>query len=176
MPSDSTPIILAAGPVELLIAGDTPGLSAGVVLMRNAVDGDSEPLLTEPKYLVVGPTNEVVADGLFTSLNVVMSGVGNAAAIQPAANTFASKYQVLTSPFIENSMYVGNSTTKWFLFCDPTVGPAAFLVAFLNAVESPVIEQSESDFDTLGVRFRGWLDFAVAQLDKQGGIMSTGTT
>jgi hypothetical protein len=103
-----------------------------------------------------------------------MAGTGAAVSVQPAGNSLAGKYAPLSSPYISNANYTGNSTTQWYLFSDPNVGPAAFIAAFLNGQQAPIIEQSDSDFATLGVQYRGYLDFGFAQCDKQGAVKSTG--
>jgi hypothetical protein len=150
------------------------GLAAAVSAMRRLTDADGEPILVEPKLLVVPLELEAVADALFASTNVTVAGTGAAVTTQPNGNTFAGKYRPLCSPYISNDNYTGNSDTQWYLFADPAIGPAAFCVALLNGVEAPTIEQQDSDFNTLGVQFRGYLDFGFAQLDKEGAVKSTG--
>jgi hypothetical protein len=51
---------------------------------------------------------------------------------------------------------------------------AAFGVAYLNGIENPTIESGPADFDTLGLQWRGFLDFGVCQLDPKGGVKSKG--
>ena len=80
----------------------------------------------------------------------------------------------MTSPYISNEKYNGSSTTQWYLFADPNGGPVAFLAAFLDGVQNPIIEQSNTDFDTLGIQYRGYLDFGFAQCDPQGAVKSSG--
>lgn len=153
---------------------DLTGLGAAVSVMRKLTDGDGEPVMVEPRFLVTPPELESAADALYTSTNVVMAGTGAAVAVQPAGNSLAGKYAPLSSPYISNANYTGNSATQWYLFADPNVGPAAFIAAFLNGTTTPTIEQSDTDFNTLGVQYRGFLDFGFAQLDKQGAVKSTG--
>jgi hypothetical protein len=153
---------------------DLTGLGAAVAVMRALTDADGEPVLVEPRTLVVPPALESVADSLFASTNVVIAGTGDAVTTAPSASPFAGKYKPLTSPYISNSKYTGNSETQWYLFADPNAGPAAFLAAFLDGVQNPTIEQSDTDFNTLGVQYRGYLDFGFAQCDSQGGVKSSG--
>ncbi|NLF07898.1 MAG: hypothetical protein GX594_07960 [Pirellulaceae bacterium] len=44
----------------------------------------------------------------------------------------------------------------------------------MNGIENPTIEQADADFNTLGIQFRGYLDFGVCQIDKAGAVKSTG--
>ena len=141
-----------------------------------AVDADDsgEPVLVEPKTLLVPPELEATADSLYASTNVVVAGTGGAGTTAPSASPFADKYQPLCSPYTSNTKYAGASTRQWYLVADPHVGPAAFSGAFLNGRASPVIEQAGTDFITLGIQFRGYLDFAFAQGDPQEAIKSAG--
>jgi len=153
---------------------DIDGLGAAVAVMRALVDADGEPVLVEPRTLVVPPALEAKADALYASTNVVVSGGGDTVTTAPSASPFAGKYKPLCSPYISNAKYTGYSTTQWYLFADPNSGPAAFLAAFLNGMTNPTIEQSDTDFNTLGVQYRGFLDFGFAQCDSQGAVKSTG--
>jgi hypothetical protein len=103
-----------------------------------------------------------------------MAGTGDAVTTSPSASSFAGKYKPITSPYISNDNYTGNSETQWYLFSDPNAGPAAFLAAFLDGVQNPTVEQSDCDFSTLGVQYRGYLDFGFAQCDPEGAVKSTG--
>ena len=159
---------------QLTAALDLTGLGSAVSTMRALTDDDGEPVLVEPRYLVVPPALEAVADSLYASTNVVVGGTGDAVTTQPANSAFAGKYKPVCSPYISNANYTGNSTTQWYLFADPSVGPAAFMAAFLNGQTTPTIEQNETDFNTLGVGYRGYLDFGFAQCDSEGAVKSTG--
>jgi phage head maturation protease len=150
------------------------GLGAAVTMMRKLVDEDGQPIGVEPKLLVVPPELEALADTLFASTNVTVAGTAAAVTTSPDKNAFAGKYRPLCSPYISNDKYTGNSDTQWYLFADPAMGAAAFCVALLNGAEVPTIEQENAPFDTLGLQFRGYLDFGFAQLDKQGAVKSTG--
>jgi len=151
---------------------DITSLGAAVTKMRQAVDADGVPVLVVPKYLVVPPELETTADALYTSTNIVATGATDL--VTPAGNPHANKYQPLVVPHLSNSTYSGYSTTGWYLFGDPS-DVAAFGVAYLNGVESPTVESGDAPFNTLGMQFRGYLDFGVCQIDYRGGVMSAGT-
>jgi hypothetical protein len=158
---------------SLTDALDIDGLGAAVALMRALTDADGEPILAEPKYLVVPPSLEATADALFASTNIVIAGTGAAVTTQPAGSPYAGKYMPMVSPYLSNANYSGNSETGWYLFANPSA-VAAFGVAYLNGQESPVVEQQDAPFDQLGVQFRGYIDFGVCQLDTQGAVFSSG--
>ena len=150
------------------------GLRQAVQALRQQTDQQGEPVLVEPKLLVVPPELEATADALFASTNVVVAvAVGSATETIPDSNPYKGKYQPIVVPYLSNSNYSGYSATAWYLFGSPA-DVAAFGVAYLSGQETPVIEQSEADFNTLGVQFRGYLDFGVCQVDHRGAVKSAG--
>ena len=150
---------------------DITALGSAVTKMRQAVDADGVPVLVVPKYLVVPPELESTADALYTSTNIVATGTTDLQT--PAGNPHANKYMPLVVPHLSNSTYSGYSTTGWYLFGDPG-DVAAFGIAYLNNLESPTVESQDAPFDTLGMQFRGYMDFGVCQIDHRGGVKSAG--
>lgn len=145
------------------------GLGAAVEALRKLVDANGDPISVTPKFLVVPPELEAVADQLFASTNIVYGGD----TAVPDSNPFKGKYQPQVSAYLSNSNYTGYSATAWYLFGDPA-DVAAFGIAYLNGQETPTIEQEQADFNTLGIQFRGYQDFGVCQIDKCGGVKSKG--
>ena len=150
---------------------DIDGLSAAVTKMRQFVDGEGVPVLVSPKYLVVPPELETTGDSLHTSTNIVVAGDTDVE--QPDGNPHKGKYQPLVVPHLSNSSYTGYSTTAWYLFGIPD-DVAAFGIAYLNGMESPVVEDAPLPGDVLGQAWRGYLDFGVCQIDEKGAVKSTG--
>ncbi len=148
-----------------------PGLTAAVTLLRKLKDAEGKPISVVPKTLVVPPELETTADGLYASKNIAITGDTDTS--RPDSNVFAGKYQPAVVPHLSNENYTNYSTTAWYLFSDPAITPA-FGIAFLNGIEQPTIENSESDFHTLGMQFRGYHDFGVCQIDSNGAVFSTG--
>jgi hypothetical protein len=147
-------------------------LGTAVKMLRSMTDAEGEPVMLTPKSLVVPPELEAVADALYSSLNIVVAGQTDVST--PDGNIFAGKYKPETVPHLSNTSYSGYSSTAWYLFCDPADTPA-FGVSFLNNVEFPTIETGDTDFNKLGVQFRGYHDFGVCQIDTKGAIKSKGT-
>jgi len=145
------------------------GLSSAVETLRKLVDANGDPISITPKFLVCPPELEAVADQLFASTNLIYGGD----TAVPDSNPFKGKYQPQVSPYLSNENYPGYSATGWYLFGDPA-DVAAFGIAYLNGIENPTIEQADADFNTLGIQFRGYLDFGVCQIDKAGAVKSTG--
>lgn len=147
------------------------GLTAAVEALRKLVDTNGDPISITPKYLVVPPELEAVADQLFASTNLIYGGD----TAVPDSNPFKGKYQPQVSAYLSNANYSGYSTTAWYLFGDPG-DVAAFGIAYLDGQENPTIEQADADFNTLGIQFRGYHDFGVTQIDAAGAIKAKGTT
>ena len=76
-------------------------------------------------------------------------------------------YEILVSPYLSNEAFTGNSKTAYSLIADPNRVPA-FEIAFLGGQDRPTVQQADASFDTLGVVFRGYLDFGVKEQDYRG--------
>jgi len=85
----------------------------------------------------------------------------------------AGKFQVVSSAYLGNATIPGSSNKAWYLLADPNV-LAAVEVAFLNGVEQPTVEQAVEDFETLGIKFRGYIDFGVAMQDPRAALKVKG--
>ena len=91
----------------------------------------------------------------------------------PTNNPHAGKFRVQRTSYLSNTLISGNSTKAWYLLADPANLPT-MEVAFLNGVESPMVESAEADFRNLGVQFRGVFDYGVARFDFRGGAKMRG--
>ena len=147
-------------------------LKTAVQKFRKQVDADGKPLAVAPKFLLVPPEVEVDADELYTSTNLNSGGSSTTAKI-PNRNVFAGKYQPIVSAYLSNSSYTGYSALAWYLLADPMDIPVIEM-AFLNGQETPIVEQADADFDTLGIQMRGYHDWGVAKQDYRGGVKSKG--
>lgn len=148
------------------------GLRQGVEKLRKQTDPDGQPLALTPKFLVVPPELESIADELYTSTNVNTGGAATTEKV-PNRNVFAGKYQPVVSPYLSNTSYTGYSSTAWYLLADP-MDLAVIEVVFLNGVEAPTVETADADFNTLGIQMRGYFDFGVNKQEPRGGVKSKG--
>ncbi|OQA02453.1 MAG: hypothetical protein BWY69_01109 [Planctomycetes bacterium ADurb.Bin401] len=92
---------------------------------------------------------------------------------KPASNPHIGKYEVVSSSYLSNSSFAGYSSKAWYLFADPNRLPA-LEVAFLNGIDQPTVEKTDADFNTLGIQFRGFIDFGVREQDYRGAVKFKG--
>jgi phage major head subunit gpT-like protein len=102
-----------------------------------------------PTILLAPPELETVALQLYGTSNLGYVAVSS-------ANVFANRYRPVIQNRLSDSAFTGYSTTAWYLI-GPTVKP--MLVTFLNGNQTPIVESTDADFDTLGIQFRGYHDF-----------------
>lgn len=148
------------------------GLTAGVTQFMKQTKPNGRPLAVSPKYLLVPPELAVKAGALMQAQ--VVNESTTTGKMSPNVNPHAGRCEVVVSEYLSNSAYTGYSTTGWYLFADPGRVPS-FEIAFLNGIDRPTIERADADFDTLGVQFRGYIDFGVKEQDWRGSVLITGT-
>lgn len=136
--------------------GDTAGLPSKATLtenreaMRLRTGTDGKTIIdAPPRYLLVPADLETEAEEIL-------------AAIQPGTtadvNPFAGKLKLLVEPRLP--------TGTWYLFADPA-RMACLRYAYLSGAEGVQVQRRES-WDTLGLSFRGFLDFGAGWLDWRG--------
>lgn len=145
-------------------------LQSAAQKFRDQTDPDGEPLGIPPAVLLTCSALEVTGINLMRSQELRDT---TASTKYGVSNALAGRYAPVTSAYLSNSTIVNNSSTAWFLLADPK-NIAVIEVAFLNGQESPIVESTEADFDTLGIKFRGYYDFGVALQEYRAGVMSAG--
>ncbi|MBQ2790180.1 MAG: Mu-like prophage major head subunit gpT family protein [Thermoguttaceae bacterium] len=129
------------------------------------------PIGVRPSILLVPPELEDKALMLTKATQFVGGADGT---LSPSNyNPQVGRFKVVSSSYLSAEGWTGASEKAWFLLTDPN-RLAAFEVAFLDGKDQPTVEQADADFDTLGVQFRGYVDFGVAAQDFRGVVKSTG--
>jgi hypothetical protein len=146
-------------------------LTAAELLFLNQTKPNGKPLGILPRYLLVPNALKVTANLLMTSIK--LNEAATAGSPKPQDNPHAGKYEVVSSSWLSNATIPGFSSIAWYLFADPA-RLAAFEVAFLNGNENPTVEQAEADFNTLGIQFRGYIDFGVKEQDYRAAVKMKG--
>jgi hypothetical protein len=133
-------------------------LKAIATLFRKLKDADGNPVAVDPRILLVPADIELAAAEIMGS-SLLISGNTTAA---PNVNVLAGRYQVVSTSYL-------TSAEDYYLLASPADLPV-MEVAFLNGVQSPIVETAEADFNTLGVQMRGYFDFGVAKAEYLAGV------
>lgn len=148
---------------------DGVGLALGIKAFRqmSSPGGDGAKRIGgNPEILIVPPELEGAAEVLYRNQN--LGAVSSA-----TANIYANKYRPVVSAWLSDTAFTGYSTTAWYLFRSPGLMPMV-VASFLNGMEAPTVEDSDADFDTLGVQFRGYHDFGCDKAEYLCGVKSKG--
>jgi hypothetical protein len=124
-----------------------------VTAFRKMKDPDGNPVAISPAVLLVPADLELDAAEIMGSA-LIQSGATTG---QPDRNVLAGRYQVVGTTYL-------SSADDYYLVANPS-DLAAMEVAFLNGVQSPIVETAEADFNTLGVMMRGYFDFGVSKAE-----------
>lgn len=131
-------------------------------MFRKLKDADGNPVAVDPRVLLVPADIELSAAEIMGSSLLVG---GSSAA--PDRNVLAGRYQVVSTSYL-------TSAEDYYLLASPADLPV-MEVAFLNGVQSPIVETAEADFNTLGVQMRGYFDFGVAKAEYLAGVKADAT-
>lgn len=146
--SDGTPVFDASrGNVGAPISPSVDALAATRATMRTRKGLDGKTIIAvAPRYLLVSAALETEAEKILAS-------------IQPNkaddVNPFGGKLSLLVEPRLPNDF--------WYVFADPA-RLAAMQYAYLSAAQGVQIQRTEA-WDTLGIKFRAFLDFGAGWLD-----------
>ena len=150
---------------DTALSGDS--LALAIQLFLDQTDADGQPINVSPKFLLVPTALKMTARELLNSVTFFATGSSNKARI-PTYNALADEdIEVVTSPYLSNANYPGSSVKAWYLFADPAVVDT-FEIGYLKGRRIPLVEQGETDFDTLGVKFRVIFDLGVREQDYRG--------
>jgi len=165
----------SAGNKNYLDGADTAlsvdSLTAAEVLFSGQTKPNGRPLGIGASILLVPTALKVAAQLLMSS--VLLNETTTANKGKPANNPHVGKFGVVSSAYLANASFAGASSKAWYLFADPNRLPA-LEVAFLNGVDRPTVEKTDADFNTLGIQFRGYIDFGVREQDYRGAIKLKG--
>lgn len=151
---------------------DAAGLSGAIAAMQKRRDSKNRNIDVRAKSLLVPPELEYTALQLLKSAEV-QRYTSNAKDNQPTGNPLSSALELLSEARLSNTeAFPTGSATGWYLFGAPNTG--AINVALLNGRATPVIEQTDAPFNTLGVLFRGYMDYGFSLGEPAAAHKSTG--
>lgn len=138
------------------VALSEAALTTARLHMRTVKGLDGKTIIAvKPRYLVVGPELETQAEKLLAAIFATST---------EDVNAFAGKLTLVVEPRITDD--------SWFVLADPASVPS-IQYAYLSAAQGVQIQRQES-WDTLGLKYRAWLDFGCGWLDWRGAYRSTG--
>lgn len=146
------------------------GLNTAVKLFRDAAGPDGNQIGIEPDLILIPSDLEATGRKLYASQEMRDT---TATTKYPTTNIYYNKFDPVVVPQLSNNAYTGYSAKAWWLACDPAVLASA-VVCFLNGVQTPTIESTDADFNTLGIQFRGYHDFGVAMTEYRASVHSAG--
>ncbi len=148
-----------------LLTGENTNLSvdsltAAEIKFGEQTKPNGRPLGATPAILLVPTALKVMAELLMKSTTINET----TEIPKPNINPHTGKYQIVSSTYLGNASFDGASSKAWYLMADPNRLPA-LEVAFLGGLDRPTIERADADFNTLGIQFRGYIDFGVREQD-----------
>jgi len=149
------------------------GLTAAEVMFGEQTKPNGRPLGISASILLVPTALKVPAKLLMTSMQLNETTTANKG--KPSANPHVGKFDVVSSVYLANTSFTGASSKAWYLLADPNRLPA-IEVAFLNGIDRPTVEKTDADFNTLGIQFRGYIDFGVREQDFRGAAKMKGAS
>tara|TARA_Y100001933_G_scaffold254675_2_gene296694 strand:+ start:22673 stop:24748 length:2076 start_codon:yes stop_codon:yes gene_type:complete len=147
------------------------GLTAAEVKFSEQIKPNGKPLGMPANVLLVPTALKVAAELLMKSIQLNETTTANKA--KPSTNPHVGKFDVVSSVYLANASFTGASSKAWYLLADPNRLPS-IEVAFLNGVDRPTVEKTDADFNTLGIQFRGYIDFGVREQDHRGALKMKG--
>ncbi|MDH0613431.1 MULTISPECIES: prohead protease/major capsid protein fusion protein [unclassified Agrobacterium] len=131
-------------------------LAAGRKSFRKQTDDAGEPIGLGPKFLVVGPEQETIAEQVLAQIQPAHTG---------DVNVFAGKLQLIVEDRLGDS-------PEWYLVADPNLVPG-LEYAYLEGFEGPYFEDNWG-FNVDGVETKVRLDFGGGFMDWRGWYKNPG--
>ncbi len=134
------------------------------------VDAEGGPTGVAPRLLLHPAAIGATAKRLYVSGEIRDTTASTKAL---TANIWQNRFLPLESAYLSNASIAGSSATAWYLLANPADLPVVE-IAYLDGQTAPTIESADTDFDTLGIQFRGFHDFGVSLANWRAGVKSTG--
>jgi hypothetical protein len=142
-------------------------LAASMAAFISQTNKDGKPINIKPEFLIVPPGLWETALVLTRSDLMMVSGpitATSTATKTGSANVFRGMLQGVVEPRLANTGYSGYSATSWYLAGNPARCDT-IEVAFLDGVQSPVLERMDSGPNRFGYQWRVRIDAGCKALD-----------
>lgn len=131
---------------------------------------DGTPMGIQPAILLVPRALRNTARNLMAPAPTASAQSTATVTIQ---NVWAGQFMIVDSVYLQSSAISGYSATAWYLLADPNNVPT-IEIAFLDGIETPVVESSQFDFDRLGMSMRAYMDWGCNKQEYRGGVKLKG--
>lgn len=144
-------------------------------LFLQAEDASGEPIDLEPKYLLVAPSDKVLAGDLNrqTTLNLAVAGATDTVVEKLQGNSFQGMFEPLHSPHLAHGKVTNANGTQWMLCADPAI-TSPIVAAFLDGREGPRIKTWESLPGKMGMQWDVDCSFGFNLHDDKAAVFSPG--
>ncbi|MGB5334393.1 MAG: hypothetical protein WBN07_02150, partial [Woeseiaceae bacterium] len=139
-------------------------------LFLNQVDNDGKPIMIDPALLLCTNADIVAARKLYTDTQYRFTGADRTETIN---NQWEGMFEPIKSAYLHR-LGTTPSATQWYLLSRPSTDVSGIQIAFLDGQQTPIIQQSETSFNTLGMQLRGYFDFGVALQDPRAIVKVSG--
>ena len=133
-------------------------LAAAYALAIAIKDAKGDPLGPMPDRILCAPGNYITALNIYQSEQIT-----GASAEKGKTNVLRGVLKPITSPYLTGTAY------RLFNTAFPLVD-----VAFLNGVQTPVVETASADFSQLGIQMRCYYDYGASAGELKAAVYSTG--
>ncbi|TVQ64477.1 MAG: hypothetical protein EA379_01280 [Phycisphaerales bacterium] len=165
----------AAGNDNFLDGADTALSIDSLTLAEQAfldqTDSEGKPIMLMPSVLLVPTSLKVRSQQLMTETRVNETTTANLPS--PANNPHVGKFTPVASPYLNAQGIAGGTDKAWYLFANP-MDVAAIDIAYLRGRRVPTIESGETNFNTLGMQWRGYFDFGIRMQDHRAAVKMKG--
>lgn len=139
-------------------------------LFLNQTDSDGKPIMIDPSVLLVTTANWVLANKLYNDTEFRFTAADTT---QTVGNQWKGMFRPVKSSYLHR-LGATASSTQWYLLPNPTTDVSGIQVAFLDGKQTPTLDSAQTDFNTLGMQWRGYFDFGVALQDPRGIVKMKG--
>ena len=133
-------------------------LASAYELAMGIKDANGDPIGPMPDRILCAPGNYIIALNIYQSEQIT-----GAASEKGKTNVLRGVLKPITSPYLSGTAY------RLFSASFPLVD-----VAFLNGVQTPVVETANADFAQLGISMRCYFDFGASAGELKAAVYSTG--
>lgn len=154
------------------------GLTNAQRLFLEQIKPNGTPLGIMPKWILVPPALKVTAENFqkFQEIREYPTATSGSQTgkVYTTGNPFNGQFEPITSAYLgTGSPLSGTSNTRWWMGADPAQVPL-IEAAFLDGQQTPTVQSSDADFDTLGIQHRGFFDPGVAMQEPRAAVVCDG--